>query len=39
MEYNEMKHPDYRRFIFTNWEDEDDAFLEIIAENFKVHNV
>ena len=36
---SEMKHPDYRRFIFTNWEEEDGAYLEIIAENFKVYDL
>ena len=24
----------YRKFIFTNWDERDDASLEIIAEDF-----
>lgn len=34
---SEMKAPaPLRRFVFTNWDDEDDAFLEITASNFSV---
>ena len=33
----EMKHPDNRLFVFTNWEEEDEAFLEITAESFRVN--
>ena len=36
---SEMKHPDNRLFVFTNWEDEDNAFLEIIAEDYKIENL
>ncbi len=31
--------PPLRRFVFTNWDDEDDAFLEVEAESFVVHEV
>jgi hypothetical protein len=33
---SEMRHPEHRLFVFTNWEEEDDAYLEIIADSFKV---
>ncbi len=36
---SEMKHPENRLFVFTNWEDEDDAYLEVIAEDYKIKNV
>ena len=36
---SEIKHPDNRLFVFTNWKDEDNAFLEIIAEDYKIENV
>lgn len=32
----EIKHPEQRLFRFANWEDEDDAFLEITADRYKV---
>jgi hypothetical protein len=36
----EMKHEGpKRRFEFLNWEEQDKAFLEIIAENLNVHKV
>ncbi|WP_166246568.1 hypothetical protein [Paenibacillus turpanensis] len=33
---SEMREEDtkYRKFVFTNWEDEDDAFLEVIAKEY-----
>jgi hypothetical protein len=33
---SEMKHPEHRLFVFTNWEDEDDAYLEITADSYIV---
>jgi hypothetical protein len=33
---SEMKHPEHRLFLFTNWEEEDDAYLEITADSYKV---
>lgn len=32
----EMKNPEHRHFVFANWEDEDDACLEIVAGGYKV---
>jgi hypothetical protein len=32
---SEMKHPEHRLFIFTNWDEEDDSYLEIIADRYK----
>ncbi len=26
----------WRRFVFANWDDEDDAFLEIIAQDWRM---
>jgi quinol monooxygenase YgiN len=31
---SEMRHPEHRFFIFTNWDDENEACLEIIAESY-----
>ena len=28
-----------RRFVFANWDDESDAYLEVDAETFAVHTV
>ena len=33
---SEMKHPEHRLFVFTNWEEEDDAYLEITADSYRV---
>jgi hypothetical protein len=33
---SEMRHPGHRLFVFTNWEEEGDAYLEIIADSYKV---
>jgi hypothetical protein len=32
---SEMKHPEHRHFIFTNWDEKNDSFLEIIADGCK----
>jgi len=33
---SEMSHPEHRLFSFVNWSEEDDAYLEIIASNYKI---
>ena len=33
---SEMSHPEHRLFLFTNWEEKDDAYLEITADSYKV---
>lgn len=33
---SEVKHPEHRLFIFTNWDEEDDSYLEILADRFKI---
>lgn len=33
---SEMRHPQHRLFIFTNWEDEAEAHLEIVADDFRL---
>jgi hypothetical protein len=34
---SEMKAPaPLRRFVFTNWDEDDDAFLEIVAQDFVI---
>ena len=32
-------HPPFRCFDFTNWDDDDDAFLEVVAEGFQSHYI
>lgn len=33
---SEMKHPEHRLFIFTNWDEEDDSYLEILADCYEI---
>jgi hypothetical protein len=33
---SELQHPEHRLFIFTNWDEENDSFLEILADRFKI---
>ena len=28
--------PPSRRFVFPNWDEDDDAFLELIAQDFSI---
>lgn len=34
---SEMEAPaPFRRFVFTNWDEKDDAYLEILARDFRI---
>jgi len=33
---SEMRHPHHRLFVFTNWEDEGEAHLELVADRYKM---